>query len=186
MNKQTKKETIKILIVDDEERMLRVLRMGLKNLGYDVRTANNGEEALNVLLTKSYHIILTDIKMPVMTGTELIYELWRLKIDIPVIVMTAYADVASAVKSLKYGAFDYIQKPFTIEELDRLFKEVLKNRKDEDVDLDLSLQKAVEQKEIELIRRALEKSKNVKSKAAKLLNVSERTLWYKIQRYKID
>ena len=107
---------IKVLIVDDEERLLRVLRLGLKPLGFEVRTASDGEDAYEEVLSQSYDVVVTDIKMPGLSGVELIYELERLNIDIPIIVMTAHAAVDTAVKALKHGAIDYIQKPFTVEE----------------------------------------------------------------------
>lgn len=173
----------KILIIDDEERLLRVLRMGLKPMGYHVRTANNGEEGLEEVLSQSFDIVLTDIKMPKMMGTEFVFELERLSMDIPVIVMTAYADVESATKTLKHGAVDYIQKPFTVEELDSIIQKVLSKRVPREEIAHESLRDGVEQAEKELIERALLKSKNNKVKAAKILKISERALWYKIKKY---
>jgi len=75
-------QKIKILIVDDEERLLRVLRLGLNSEDFEVRTAANGQEALNELLTKTYDIAVTDLKMPVMKGYELVFEIERLEVQI--------------------------------------------------------------------------------------------------------
>ena len=123
-----KPDKIKLLIVDDEDRLLRVFRLGLVPMGFEVRTASNGEEALQELLNGGYDIVLTDLKMPTMKGDELVFELERLEIDIPVVVMTAYADVESAVKTLKHGAVDYIKKPFTVSEVAEILFKVMDER----------------------------------------------------------
>ena len=178
---------LKILVVDDEDRLLRILRLGLKQKGYEVRTVSDGEAAFEEILSQSYDLVIMDVRMPRLNGMELIYELERLNVEIPIIVMTAYANVETAVKSLKHGAFDYIQKPFTVDELDKVINGVLKELpKDQEQEVLPSLQHGVEEKEKELIQRALVKSGNVKTKAALLLNISERTLWYKIKKYNLE
>jgi DNA-binding NtrC family response regulator len=173
-----------ILIVDDQERLLRVLRLGLKELGYEVRTAGNGEAALKEIYSNPPDIVVTDMQMPAMNGIELIYEMERLQIDIPIVVMTAHADVDSAVRSFKHGAKDYIQKPFTTEELHKLVKELLAKAA-KPLESQFELHPKMDQAERESILKALKASGGVKSKAAKLLKVSERTLWYKIKKYRI-
>ena len=183
-----KNKNIRILIADDEERLLRVLRLGLKPLGYEITTVNSAEEAIQQLCQKPFDIVLTDIRMGDMSGVELVYEMERLQINTPVIVMTAYADVNTAVKSLKHGARDYIQKPFTVDELDKLIRNVhaqVQTGAGEDDPLP-SLDEGISEKEKELILRALERADHVKAKAAKLLKVSERTLWYKLKKYNIQ
>lgn len=174
----------KILIVDDEERLLRVLRLGLTASGYDVRTAGHGQDALDEILSESFDIIVTDLKMPVMGGLDLILELERLGVKIPLIMMTAFADVDTAVKSFKHGAVDYIRKPFSVEELEDVIKRVLARfSSQESSDSLKTLQEGVEEKEKELVEKALIKAGHNKLLAAKLLNISERTLWYKIKKY---
>lgn len=175
---------VKILIVDDQERLLRVLRLGLKELGYEVRTADNGEAALKEIYAATPDIVVTDMQMPLMNGIELIYEMERLQLDIPIVVMTAHADVNSAVKSFKHGAKDYIQKPFTAEELHKVIKELLA-RGPKPQENQFELQEKKDQAERDSILKALRATGNVKSEAAKLLKVSERTLWYKIKKYRI-
>ncbi|MBL8013691.1 MAG: response regulator [Candidatus Omnitrophica bacterium] len=175
----------KILVVDDEERLLRALRLGLKNKGYEVVTAQSGEEAIRRLCDQPFDILLTDIHMQNMTGVELVYEVERLNIDVAVIVMTAFADVHSAVKSLKHGAFDYVQKPFTVDELDKVLTEALQQKAARQKKVLPTMTEGISDTEKELIIRALERTNNVKSKAAKLLNISDRTLWYKIKKYNI-
>lgn len=175
---------IKILIVDDEERFLRILRLGLKPLNYEVRTAPNGKEALQCLLDDPFDIVVSDNQMPRMSGIELVYEMERLNIAAPIIIMTAYADVETAVKSLKHGAHDYIRKPFTVEELHAVVQDVLKRQPNTSKETALlSLKTAIEVKEKEVIQKALLQAQNNKTTAAQLLNISERTLWYKVKKY---
>ncbi len=182
-----KDQSVRILIVDDEERLLRVIRFGLRNKGFDVITASTAEEALNVILSKPLDLVITDIRLGGgMTGVDLVYELERLNVIIPVIVMTAFGDVDTAVKSFRHGAFDYIQKPFSIEELEDMIRKVpLISKPDGSVTV-MPLDEGVSQMEKELILRALENADHVKAKAAKLLKISERTLWYKLKKYGIQ
>lgn len=177
---------IHILIVDDEERLLRILRLGLKTLGFTVTTAATAEEALDLLLKKEVDILLTDVRLEGMSGVDLVYELERLNIRLPIVVMTAHAEVETAVKSLKHGASDYIQKPFTVEELEKLIRDILAKTPETDISGPLpTLDEGVSQTEKDLIIKALEQSGHVKAKAAKLLQVSERTLWYKLKKYNL-
>ncbi|MCA9404755.1 MAG: response regulator [Candidatus Omnitrophica bacterium] len=180
-------EPVHILIVDDEDRLLRILRLGLRNAGFNVTTAGSGEEALDILLKKDIGLLLTDIRLGGMSGVDLIYELERLDVQLPIIVMTAHADVDTAVKSLKHGANDYIQKPFTVEEVEKLIRDLLAKMPPAESPGPLpSLDEGVSQTEKELILKALEQSGHVKAKAAKLLKVSERTLWNKLKKYDIS
>lgn len=177
-------ESRSILIVDDEERLLRVLRLGLASGGYKVRTASNGQEALDEILSSPFDVVITDLKMPVMGGLDLVLELERLGIKVPLIVMTAYADVDTAVKSFKHGAVDYIRKPFSVDELESVIARVISQHPvTETADELKTLQQGVEEKEKELVEKALAKARNNKALAAQMLKVSERTLWYKIKKY---
>lgn len=180
-------EPKKLLIVDDEERLLRVLRLGLKNKGFEVTTAANADEALDLIFKKNFDVIVTDIRLGGMSGIDLVFELERLEIKIPVLVMTAYADVTTAVKALKHGAWDYIQKPFSVEELEKAIREVLaKAPAVKDETFVGSLEEGLSNKERELIVKALEQAGQVKSKAAKILKISERAIWYKIKKYNLQ
>ena len=175
-----------ILIVDDEDRLLRVLRLGLKGSAYRVTTADNGDEALKLLFEKSFDLVVTDIRMPVLGGVELLYEMERYQMGIPVVVMTAHADTQTAVKSFKHGAVDYISKPFTIEEFQQVIDAALARRvRDPQVPRPPvgDLRDAVEAREREVITQALRLCGDNKAEAAKKLNISERTLWYKVKKY---
>ena len=176
-----------MLIVDDEPRLLRILRLGLPEHGFNVLTASNGQEALKSLFDKKIDVVVTDIRMPVMDGVELIYEMERLGIKLPIVVTTAHADVDTAVKTLKHGACDYIRKPFSVDELVQSVKKAMEkvsNKKESSAN-DFDLQSQVGLKEKEAIQKALNAAHGVKAEAARLLGISERNLWYKLKKYGI-
>jgi len=101
----------KILLIDDEEDILRVLSMSLRSDGHDVVTANSGEEGLAVFGKESPGIILTDIRMPGMDGLEVLRRIKALNPDVEVIIITGHGDVDAAIESLQHGASDFINKP---------------------------------------------------------------------------
>jgi two-component system, NtrC family, response regulator len=106
-----------ILVVDDEANYLTVMQALLEEADYEVLTALSGPEALKVVAQSDLDAVLTDMKMPKMSGIELLEEMKRLYPDIPVMIMTAYGTVEKAVQAMKKGAFDYILKPFKNEEI---------------------------------------------------------------------
>jgi two-component system NtrC family response regulator len=106
-----------ILIVDDEKNYLLVMETLLTGAGYEVLTVDSGEEALEQTRRNDLDLIITDMKMPRMSGIELMEQLKQVYADLPVIMMTAYGTVEKAVEAMKKGAFDYILKPFKNEEL---------------------------------------------------------------------
>jgi len=106
-----------VLVVDDEKNYLVVLEDLLEDEGYSVLTAASGPEAIDIVKTTPVDTVLTDIKMPGMSGIELLEEITDLDPDIPVILMTAYAEVDQAVDAMKRGALDHIQKPFDSKEI---------------------------------------------------------------------
>ncbi|MDD5450871.1 MAG: sigma-54 dependent transcriptional regulator [Desulfovibrionales bacterium] len=106
-----------ILIVDDEKNYLIVLKELLSEENYEVVTAENAPQALEIFKESDFDLVLTDMKMPNMDGIELLENIRSVNSEIPVIVMTAYATVEKAVKAMKKGAFDYVTKPFQNEEL---------------------------------------------------------------------
>jgi two-component system NtrC family response regulator len=106
-----------ILVVDDEINYLTVMQALLGEAGYEVLTAPSAVEALKVAAASDLDLVLTDMKMPKMSGIELLDELNRLYPNLPVIIMTAYGTVEKAVTAMKKGAFDYILKPFKNEEI---------------------------------------------------------------------
>ena len=107
----------RILIVDDEKKMRRILQIILKDQGYKIDLAQDGNEAWQHFQRTSYDLVITDLKMPGRDGMELLRLINKKNSDVPVIVITAYGSVESAVKAIKAGAFDYITKPFENEEI---------------------------------------------------------------------
>jgi len=107
----------KILCVDDEAIILDSFRKILVLDGYSVDTVENGREALQLLKTHHYDFLFTDLKMPIMDGVEVTKATKELRPDIDVVIITGFASVETAVETMKYGAIDYIQKPFTEDEL---------------------------------------------------------------------
>ncbi len=110
-NIQQKREG-KILLTDDEKTTREILARGLIARGFDVKTASNGFEALDMIQTEPFDLLITDLVMPNMTGTELIEKARQLLPDLIAIVITAHATLETAVKALQQGAYDYITKPF--------------------------------------------------------------------------
>jgi DNA-binding NtrC family response regulator len=106
-----------ILVVDDEEIVRDSLASWLEEDGYHVDTAPDGPTALARLAQHAYAVLLVDLKMPGMDGLEVLAQARGLQPDVPVIIMTAYATVDTAVQAMKQGAYDYLVKPFEPEEL---------------------------------------------------------------------
>ena len=106
-----------ILVVDDESNYLTVMETLLGEAGYEVLTAPSAIEALKISAATDLDLVLTDMKMPKMTGIELLEKLQQLQPDLPVIIMTAFGTVEKAVSAMKKGAFVYILKPFKNDEI---------------------------------------------------------------------
>jgi DNA-binding NtrC family response regulator len=106
-----------ILVVDDESGILDSLRILLRNSGFSVETAQGGAAGLSALKTALPDIVLTDIKMPQATGIQILEAAKEQDADMPVILMTAQASLQSAIQSVNQGAFYYIQKPFSNDEM---------------------------------------------------------------------
>jgi two-component system KDP operon response regulator KdpE len=106
----------KILVVDDEPQITRVLRTSLSSHGYEVSVANDGESALKVLQDWNPDLIITDVSMPKMTGIELCESI-RDNSQVPIIVLSVRGEDKSKIEALDKGADDYVTKPFSINEL---------------------------------------------------------------------
>jgi DNA-binding NtrC family response regulator len=117
-----------ILVVDDEEPQRRVLAGFLRKAGYDVEAVGSPDEALAVVAARTVDLVLTDLRMPGKTGIELLEAVRGLNPEIPVVVMTAYGTVASAVDAMKRGAADYLGKPVDLDELEVLVARTLERR----------------------------------------------------------
>jgi len=107
----------RILIVDDEPTILNLLNKILTGQGYDTVPASNGEKALQLLQTETFDLMISDINMTPINGMELLTKASESYADMGVIMLTAYGTVGTAVEAMKQGAFDYITKPFKLDEL---------------------------------------------------------------------
>jgi len=117
-----------ILVVDDDEPQRRVLAGFLRKAGYEVETAGDADEALAVVAARTVDLVLTDLRMPRKTGREVLDGVRGINPEIPVVVMTAYGTVASAVDAMKRGAADYLAKPVDLDELEVLVTRTLERR----------------------------------------------------------
>ncbi len=118
-----------VLIADDEEAARRSLAQILTEDGFTVSLAANGEEALNLVARESPDVLLTDLRMPVMDGHELLNRVRQGFPDVPVVIMTAHGTIASAVQAVRDGAEDYLTKPIDVEDLELLIERILKRNR---------------------------------------------------------
>jgi two-component system, NtrC family, response regulator AtoC len=117
-----------ILVVDDEPNLRRVLSAQLERDGYDVHTAEDGEQALTILKEHHIDLVITDLRMPRIDGMELLRRTQKMDADLPVVMITAHGTVDNAVEALKTGAFDYLTKPFDQVEVRTIVAKALKTR----------------------------------------------------------
>jgi two-component system response regulator PilR (NtrC family) len=115
----------KILVVDDEKSMCDFLEIMLNKEGYEVASTTSGEKALELLDNNLYSMVLTDVKMPVVDGFEVLRKTKEVSPDTVVIMITAYGSPEGAVTAIKEGAYDYITKPFRVEEVKLTIKKSL-------------------------------------------------------------
>lgn len=118
---------VNVLVVDDEEGILEVSKLGLTEEGFNVTTHTNPEEAFEEFKKNNFDAVITDIRMPEMSGIELLKKCKDVSPDTIVILMTAYSSIDSAIEAIRGGASDYIRKPFRIKELIVRLKEALEN-----------------------------------------------------------
>ena len=123
-----KNRKFNILVVDDEVDICRALEFLLIKEGYDVTIANTGEKGLELFDKKQFDLVLSDLKMPGMSGLDMMREILTRSAEMPVIIMTAFASVESAVEAMKLGASDYIVKPFDTKELKVRAKNLIDQR----------------------------------------------------------
>jgi two-component system, NtrC family, response regulator PilR len=121
-------EPANVLVVDDERNILAVLRDTLSHFGYRVTCAASAAEALAAIRSELFDAAITDIRMPDMSGLELLREIKRQDESIEVIVMTGYPTITSAVEALKEGAYDYLSKPLIFDELEHVMLRVMERR----------------------------------------------------------
>lgn len=117
-----------VLVVDDERNMLMVMELALTDAGYLVHTAERAEDALKIIDDPDLDVILSDLKMPGMGGDEFIRRSRQIRPDVPIIVVTAYGSIRSAIECIKAGASNYLTKPFEPEELQFSVENALRYR----------------------------------------------------------
>src|SRR5581483_991109 len=118
----------RILVVDDQEMMRDSLAGTLVREGHEVVATGDPSNAVERLSNGArFDLLITDLKMPKMTGIELLAEAKRLRPELPVVLMTAFATVSTAVEAMKLGAYDYIQKPFDGDEIKLLVERTLEH-----------------------------------------------------------
>ena len=119
---------VKVLIVDDEAVIRKGLCRVMEARGYQAETSESGFEAVEKLQKEPFSIVVTDLKMPGMDGIEVLKAIKILQPDVPVIIVTGYSTVGTAVDAMKHGAFDYISKPFTPEQMIEMVEKALEQR----------------------------------------------------------
>jgi len=115
----------KIFIIDDEESIRDSCSQVLKKEGYSVYTSSDGKEAVNILKSSKFDVVLLDLKLPGIPGLKILNIIKSSFPEIPVIIITGFASIESAVNTIKQGAFDYLAKPFSPEELRTMVKKAL-------------------------------------------------------------
>ena len=115
----------RVLIADDTKNIRQLLTTCLQHEGYDVISVDNGQAALEAFQKNSFDLAFLDIKMPQLSGTEVLRQIRSLGIDIPIIVITAFPTVKNAVECTQMGAIAYMQKPFTTNRVKQLLQEIV-------------------------------------------------------------
>src|SRR4030067_581561 len=118
----------KILIVDDEKLMRVSLEDKLTKEGYSVNSLSNASEGIKLLQSTNFDAVITDLRLPKIDGIDFLREIKKSSPDTVVIIMTAYGSIENAVVAMKEGAYDYVTKPFSLEELIIRLKKALKNK----------------------------------------------------------
>ena len=118
-----------VLIVDDESAIVDTLRILLKNEGFAAHVAFGGKQGLDQIAALRPDVVISDIRMPAVTGIDLLSAARAQDPDVPVILMTAQASLQSAIQAVNEGAFHYIQKPFRNDELVAIVKRAVEHRK---------------------------------------------------------
>ncbi len=121
-------EAARVLVVDDEKSILLLLQEALVQWGYEVTCASTVGEALEALRTQVFDAAITDVRMPDMSGLDLLREIKKRDESVEVVIMTGYPTIATAVEALKEGAYDYLSKPLILDELRHLMQRLMERR----------------------------------------------------------
>lgn len=115
----------RVLVIEDQQVLLRYLELMLKRAGYDVVVATNGRQGIQILETDSIDLVLTDFRMPILDGLDVLRYVQQSRQPVPVVLMTAYGAPGVANEALRLGAFAYIPKPFEFEELVQILQQAM-------------------------------------------------------------
>src|SRR5687768_2220293 len=118
-----------ILLVEDDLTFSRILEGFLSKHGYHVTISNRGKDGLKVFESRPFELVLLDYRLPDTTGMEILHEIKKRNISIPVVIMTSFTDIRTAVKAIKSGAYEYITKPVNPDELLMVVQQALKKEK---------------------------------------------------------
>ena len=121
---------VRVLLVDDEEQFVETLAMRLEARDYAVATAFNGDQALNHVKAKDVDVVVLDVLMPGLSGTDTLRQMKKLRPLTEVIMLTGHATVETAIEGMKLGAFDYLMKPTEIEDLVEKINKAYKRKAD--------------------------------------------------------
>jgi DNA-binding NtrC family response regulator len=119
------KEEQVILIVDDEEGLREGLSKLLEDEGYAVECAEDGEKALEIVRSTHIDLMLTDMRMPGMSGIDLLKQVRKIREEIGVIILTGYGEIESYIEAMNFGAMEYVSKPFKVNELKFIVSKIL-------------------------------------------------------------
>lgn len=117
--------TLRALVIDDEKSLRKTMRRALEDMGFDVETAASGEEGLAKSRAGAFSVIMLDLRMPGMEGLEVLRQVKADNPATPVVIISAHGTVDSAVAAMRLGAVDFLQKPFSLEEVRGIVGEVL-------------------------------------------------------------
>lgn len=125
----------KILVVDDEKSMRDFLRIVLEKEGYSVMTAEDGESAIRLVRKEPFDLVLSDVKMPKISGIQVLKAVKKVSPDTIVVMITAFASTETAIEAIKEGAYDYLTKPFQVEEVELIIRNALEKKRLRDENL---------------------------------------------------
>ena len=172
---------VRILIVDDEPSMREMLRIVLRRDGYDVQLANTGREAIDQLRQNNFDLLLSDIKMPDVSGVDVLRAAKEINRDVVAFMMTAYASTSTAVEAMRLGAHNYVSKPA---DADDVLAAVMGDARPVDSGSNAAAPPpTLARAEWEHIQRILSDTGGNVSETARRLGITRRTLQLKLKKY---
>ena len=159
---------MRALVVDDEQNIRRTLTVALESMGYEVASSANGSGALNEIKARRFDVMLLDLKLSQESGLDVLEEAIRISPALAVVIMTAFASIETAVEAMRRGAFDYLPKPCTPEQLRQVLTRIQKTRKLERRVAELESRLSADSPQVDLTTHspAMEKAFDVALKAA--------------------